>query len=303
MNTLSIQAERLLIVGSGDVAWRALPWLLKRFRVFAVCRNTENATRWRNAGAVPVIADLDDRKSLTRLKGLANWVLITAPPNGSQPDDPRLKRLLAQLGSARIIPCRVVYIGTTGVYGDCAGAQIDETQPRRAENARAKRRVAAENLLRHWLYSSSQVHRSASILRAPGIYAADRLPVARLTAGTPAIQSEEDSYTSHIHADDLAMAACLALFRAKAGRAYHVCDNSQLKMGDWFDLVAAHFDLPKPVRITRLEAEKQIPEALYSFMRESRRLSNHRLLQELRLRLRYASVHQGLAAVPKPFTF
>jgi nucleoside-diphosphate-sugar epimerase len=299
MNTLSIQAERLLIVGSGDVAWRALPWLLKRFRVFALCRNPDNAERWRQAGAIPLIADLDDPSSLKRLKGLANWVLITAPPNGSQPNDPRLKRLLATLSSARIIPCRLVYIGTTGVYGDCGGAKIDETRPRRALNARAQRRVAAENLLRRWLSSFPLSHRTASILRAPGIYASDRLPVTRLSAGTPAIRAEEDSYTSHIHADDLAMAACLALFRAKAGRAYHVCDNSQLKMGDWFDLVAAHFDLPKPQRITRQNAEIQLPESLYSFMRESRRLSNQRLLKELKVRLRFSSVLQGLEAIPK----
>jgi len=299
MKTLSMQAQRLLIVGSGDVAWRALPWLLKRFKVYALCRTPENAQRWRDAGAIPVIADLDDRKSLERLKGLATWVLITAPPNGSLPNDPRLKRLLAILSSARIIPCRVIYIGTTGVYGDCQGAKIDETRPRRAVNARAQRRVAAENILRNWLHSSASPHRSASILRAPGIYAEDRLPVARLTAGTPAIHNEEDSFTSHIHADDLAMTACLALFRAKAGRAYHACDHSEIKMGAWFDLVATHFDLPKPHRITRSDAEKQIPESLYSFMRESRRLSNLRLIQELKVRLRYPTVVEGLAAVPQ----
>jgi nucleoside-diphosphate-sugar epimerase len=300
MKTLSKQAERLLIVGSGDVAWRALPWLLQRFKVFALCRNPDNAVRWREAGAIPVIADLDDRKTLTRLKGLASWVLITAPPNGSQDSDPRLKRLIALLSSARIIPCRLVYIGTTGVYGDCHGAKIDETRLRQAANARALRRVAAENLLRKWNREKSDTSKSASILRAPGIYAADRLPVARLTAGTPAIQSQEDGFTSHIHADDLAMAACLALFRAKPGRAYHVCDLSEIKMGDWFDLVATHFNLPKPKRISRAEAEKQLPESLYSFMRESRRLSNQRLLNELRLNLRYPTVMEGLAAIPLP---
>lgn len=301
MKTLSMQTERLLIVGSGDIAWRALPWLLKRFRVFALCRTPENARRWREAGAVPIIADLDDRTTLNRLSGIAHWVLITAPPNGSQEGDPRLKRLLVKISSARMIPCRVVYIGTTGVYGDCAGAKIDETRPRRARNIRAQRRVAAENLLRAWMVSDPNTQRTVSILRAPGIYGKDRLPLARLSAGTPAIHDEEDSYTSHIHADDLAMSSCLALFRAKAGRAYHVCDHSEVKMGAWFDLVATHFDLPKPVRVSRSDAEQQVPETLLSFMRESRRLSNLRLLQELRMRLLYPTVHEGLAALqPTP---
>ena len=300
MKTSHAQASRLLIVGAGDVAWRALPWLRQRFRVFALCRSEQAAARWRAGGAIPVIGDLDDRATLTRLRGLACRVLHSAPPDAGNVGDPRTLRLLARLGSARIIPRALVYIGTTGVYGDCGGARIDETRTRRAANPRAARRVAAEDALRAWLRSDVSRRRARTtalaLLRVPGIYARERLPLARLRAGTSALRAAEDGYTSHIHADDLARAAGLALFRVRGGRAINVCDDSEVRMGDWFDQVALAFGLTRPARISRAEAERTLPESLLSFMRESRRLDNRRMKQELGLRLRYATVGEGLAA-------
>ncbi len=313
MNSIHTQAPRLLIVGTGDVAWRALPWLLQRFRVFALCRSQENAVRWRMAGAVPVIGDLDSRHTLRRLRGLAHYVLHAAPPATEHAGDPRTKRLLAALKQGQSLPRKVVYISTTGVYGDCAGARIKESQPRKAANPRARRRVEAESLLRSALRAlpasarrplcraADRLRSSGSppglvILRAPGIYAADRLPTSRLRAGTPALLPAEDGYTSHIHAEDLAMAAALACFRVRGGRALNVNDQTELKMGEWFDTVADAFGLARPARISRLEAEHTLPAPLLSFMRESRRLDNTRLREELRLRLKYRDVQAGLAA-------
>jgi nucleoside-diphosphate-sugar epimerase len=321
MNAFRVQAPSLLVIGAGDVAWRALPWLLRRFRVRVLCRSAETAARWRAQGAVPLIGDLDQPSSLRRLRGLADYVLHTAPPASNHSGDPRTVRLLAALGAARIIPRAVVYISTTGVYGDCGGARIDETRRRSAGTARAQRRVAAEQTLRAWVCRQARGLRHARIggrplqshppkklrkgrrrapglalVRAPGIYAADRLPLDRLRAGTPALRAEEDGYTSHIHAEDLAKAIQLAPFRLRGGRAVHTCDQSSLKMGDWFDAIADAFGLPAPRRISRSEAERVLPESLLSFMRESRRLDTRRMVRELRLRLRYASVSEGLAA-------
>jgi hypothetical protein len=133
------------------------------------------------------------------------------------------------------------------------------------------------------------------ILRVPGIYAADRLPIERIQAGTPALVPLEDAYTNHIHADDLARIVLAALARGRPGRTYNAADGSWLKMGDYFDLVARSFDLPLPPRVSRNEAESLVSQMLMSFMRESRRLSNRRMRQELRVRLRYPSVAAGLA--------
>ena len=288
--------KRILIVGSGDVALRALPWLTRRFRVFALTRRSDASAALRAAGAIPLVADLDDRRSLLRLAGLADAVLHFAPPPTAGEGDPRTRRLLAALAAAPGLPQRVIYISTTGVYGDCAGAHIDETRPCRAHTARAQRRVDAERQLRAFGRRNAV---SVAILRAPGIYAADRLPLDRLQRGDPVLSAADDVYTNHIHADDLARLACLALFRAPAGRVYNASDDSQLRMGDYFDAVADAFDLPRPPRLGRAEIATQLSPMTLSFMSESRQLDNRRLKRELRTTLRYPTIAAGLAAAQR----
>jgi nucleoside-diphosphate-sugar epimerase len=191
-------------------------------------------------------------------------------------------------------PIRLVYASTTGVYGDCGGALIDETQPVRPVNARAKRRVAAERQLRR---VSACGALAASIVRIPGIYAADRLPLARIARGMPALVDEDDVYTNHIHADDLAAILLRAAARAGTSRIVHASDDSVLKMGAYFDRVADAFGLARVPRITREAAQRELEPLTLSFMSESRRLSNRRLKRELRIRLRYPSVDDFLATV------
>lgn len=185
--------------------------------------------------------------------------------------------------SRRTHPLRAVYVSTTGVYGDCAGEHIDETRRARPENARAKRRVSAEARIR-----ASRTRRFA-ILRAPGIYAAERLPVERLRAGTPALAASDDVFTNHIHADDLARAVWFAIFRGGAGRVVNVVDDSELRMGEYFDQVADAVSLPRPPRMDRVQLKQNVSPMLYSFMSESRRIDNARMKRELRLRLKYAT--------------
>lgn len=289
--------KRILIVGSGDVARRALPWLLRRFRVFALVRQPEAAVELRALGAVPVVGDLDDRQSLRRLAGIADAVLHFAPPPQTGHGDPRMARLLATLAGRSSLPQGVVYISTTGVYGDCAGARVDETRPCRAQTARGRRRVDAERRLRAF-GRRNQVR--VALLRAPGIYAADRLPLERLRRGDPVLAADEDVHTNHIHAEDLARIACLALFRAGPGRAYNASDDSGLRMGEYFDAVAERFGLARPPRMARAEIVRHLSPLTLSFMSESRRLDNRRLKRELRLRLRYPTVADGLRAATVP---
>jgi nucleoside-diphosphate-sugar epimerase len=285
--------KRLLIVGCGDVAWRALPSLRQRYRVFALLRDVRERARWQNAGASPIIADLDNRSSLARLAGLADLVLHLAPPPDKGPRDPRTQALLAALASGKSLPQRLVYVSTSGVYGDCRGALIDETQAPNPLSARGARRVDAERQLRAFGRRTGTI---VSILRAPGIYAADRLPVERLQKGLPALQPEDDVFTNHIHADDLARACIAALQRGCPNRVYNASDDSQLRMGEYFDRVADAFGLPHPPRITRAEAERTMSPVQLSFMRESRRLINRRLKKELAVRLVYPTVDDGIAA-------
>ncbi len=200
--------------------------------------------------------------------------------------------MLAALARGRSLPQRIVYISTSGVYGDCAGALIDETRALRPATARACRRVDAERQLRAFGRRGVVV----SILRAPGIYAADRLPLDRLRQGTPALRAVDDVYSNHIHADDLAMMTCAAVRYGRSNRTYNATDDSQIRMADYFDLVADRFHLPRVPRLSRHEAEERLSPLQWSFMNESRRLLNQRIKKELRVRLRYPRVDDGIAA-------
>ena len=218
-------------------------------------------------------------------------MLHTAPPPGQGTTDTRTRSLLAALEAGGILPRRVVYIGTSGVYGDCGGAWVDENRPTNPQTPRAVRRADAERQLLAW----GEMHDSAVVvLRAPGIYAADRLPVERLMQGIPTLADEDDVYTNHIHADDLAAIAFAALNADAPPGVYNASDDTQMKMGEWFDLVAARLGLPKPTRVARAEAAKSIPAAMLSFMGESRRLVNRKMKEALRVKLAYPTVHEGV---------
>lgn len=269
---------------------RLLPLLRQHFRIFAVTSQPQRCAALRAAGAVPIVADLDLPHSLRRLAGLAPTIVHLAPPQPDGALDRRSRNLAAILPEQ----ARLVYISTSGVYGDCGGAQFDETRSVNPQNPRARRRVDAEQVLRDWARRSNS---RMCILRVPGIYAADRLPIERLQKATPALNAEEDVYTNHIHADDLARIIARALFRARPCRVYHAVDDSDMKMGDYFDTVADAFGLPHPPRQPRAVLQAQVSPMLLSFMSESRRLSNRRLKAELGFRFRYADVQAALAEI------
>ena len=285
----------LLIVGCGDIGLRVLRLLAPRWRVLALTSSPARCTALRAAGATPLIGNLDQPATLGRLGGLADAVLHLAPPPGDGEHDPRTQALVRALARGGRVRC-LVYASTSGVYGDAGGALFDETRAVQPATARARRRVDAEARLR-WYGRASGVR--VAILRIPGIYASNRPgghPRERLQRGTAVLAGDDDVFTNHIHADDLARACVAALYRGAPQRAYHASDDTELKMGDYFDLAADLCGLPRPPRITRAEATERLSPMLLSFMSESRRLANRRLKTELRLVLHHPTVRQGLVA-------
>ena len=268
--------KRLLLAGYGDIARRAGSLLSSRFDLRIASRSSG--------------LDLDQPESLSSIEPV-DAVLHSAPPPQAGVGDSRTANLLAALEGKRILPTRFVYISTSGVYGDCGGALVDETRAVNPQSARAKRRVDAEERLALWCMRHGV---ALVVLRAPGIYAADRLPLERLRAGTPVLRTQDDVYTNHIHAGDLAAVCARALEDNASAGIYNASDDTQLKMGEWFDLVADRAGLPRPPRIPRSEATQRIPPEMLSFMGESRRLDNRRLKLVLGVRLRYPTVHEGL---------
>lgn len=291
--------ERVLIVGCGDVGQRAARALGngRRVRLLALTSSAERCAALRAQGITPLLGNLDAPASLQRLAGLGTRVLHLAPPPSGEGQDWRLDtrtRSLMQALSRRGAPASLVYGSTSGVYGDCGGRWVGEATPVRPLTPRAVRRVDAESRVRWWgRITGSRV----TVLRIPGIYARDRdggTPRDRLLRGTPVLRAQDDVYTNHIHVDDLARACALALWRARPQRVVNVVDDTVLKMGDYFDLAADLYGLPRPPRVARDAARDQLPLMLLSFMSESRRLHNQRMKSELGLRLRYPTVAEGL---------
>lgn len=285
----------LLVVGCGDIGLRVLRLLRGRWRLLALTSSPARVPELRAAGAVPLLGDLDRPDTLGRLAALADAVLhLAPPPGGGGATDPRtraLVRALARGGRLRVL----VYGSTTGVYGDAGGARFDEVRAVAPATDRARRRVDAEACLRRF---GARAGVRVSILRIPGIYATDRPgghPRERLLRGMPVLAHADDVYTNHIHADDLARACVAALLRGLPQRVVNACDDSELKMGEYFDLAADLCGLPRPRRVARAEAARELGPMTLSFMSESRRIDNRRMKRELRLRLRYPTVREGLA--------
>ncbi|MBC5765336.1 NAD-dependent epimerase/dehydratase family protein [Ramlibacter albus] len=290
--------ERLLIVGCGDVGLRVARAVAGRMRVFALTSSPERVTALRERGITPLRGNLDEAATLGRLAALGTRVVHLAPPR-SEGDaqwwrDARTAALLRAL-RLRSPPVSLVYASTSGVYGDRGGALVAEDALIAPATPRAQRRADAERLVRH--FGRTTGVRSA-ILRIPGIYAPDRsggTPRDRLLKGTPVLQARDDVYTNHIHADDLARALVASMWRARPLRVYNANDDTEMKMGEYFDLAADIYGLPRPPRVPRSTAQEQLPLVLLSFMGESRRMDNTRMKRELRVALRYPTVREGLA--------
>lgn len=285
--------QRLLIIGCGDVGVRVAAIVRKHTRVIALTSSVEKIAVLRDLGITPLLGNLDKADSLARLSGLANRILHLAPPAAEGIVDGRTRRLLTSLAH-RTMPAKLVYGSTSGVYGDCGGQWVSEVRPVNAQTDRGHRRVNAEAEVR---FFGRYTQTATCVLRIPGIYAPDReggTPRSRLEKRLPVLTTGDDVYTNHIHADDLARACHLALWRGAPQRIYHVNDDTVLMMGDYVDLAADLYGLPRPPRVSRQEANRQLAPSMLSFMAESRRLVNRRMKDELGLKLRYPTVHTGL---------
>lgn len=285
----------VLIAGCGDVGLRLAALLQPRWRVLGLARSADGARRLRAAGVVPLAADLDCPASLARVAGLATHVICLAPPRADGAGDARSRALVRAL-ARRTVPKLLLYASTSGVYGDAGGARVRETRRPQPQTERARLRRAAEQGLRR---AGRSLGVATSVFRIAGIYAPDRkggTPRQSVLQGTPVLRGTDDPCVNLIHADDLARALALALWRAAPQRIYNVCDDSKLTFGAYLDLAADLYGLPRPPRLAWAEAAGQLSASRLSFLAQSRRLDNRRLKAEIGLELRHASPRTGLIA-------
>ncbi len=215
--------------------------------------------------------------------------LVPPPPAGKV--DLRMENFIQQLELAGAVPGKIVLISTTGVYGDCGGDWIDENRPVKPQADRAHRRLSAEVQLQDYCNKN---HLSLIIFRVPGIYAADKLPLKRITSGEPIVKAEDSGYTNRIHAYDLAAFCVEALTRDVESGVYNCCDGEPSTMNDYFMKVAEAKGFEKPAEISLQEAQQQLSPGMLSYLAESKRISNKKLLDNFQTGFRYRNLEAGL---------
>jgi nucleoside-diphosphate-sugar epimerase len=285
----------MLIVGCGDVG-RKIAAHARQQGVSPRClvRSAESAIRLTRLGLDAMVADLDSATPILSDGWDCRQIFYLAPPPANGTGDPRMQRFLAALPSTE--QQRIVYISTTGVYGDCRGEWVDEQRPPNPQVDRARRRHDAEQRLLAWRAESRG---EALILRVAGIYGPGKLPLARIEKQVPMIGEDEAPWTNRIHIDDLVHVCEAAMTRGKDGEIYNVSDGSPGNMRDYFDRIADRFGLPRPPLISLAEASTTLSPGLLSYLGESRRLDNSKMLKGLGVELRYPDLISGLATCDK----
>jgi len=294
---LMATTARYLVAGCGYVGGRLARGLLPRGPVVGLTRSEASAEQLDAQGIDAVVWDLDVAESaLPRGFGTPSVVFYLVPPPATGVLDPRLKRFLALLPAP---PARIVYVSTTGVYGNTGSELIDETTPVNPSTDRARRRVDAEKSLMQWCERQGI---GWTIVRTPGIYGPGRLPIERLKRGEPMIRHSEAGYSSRIHVDDLVAALLLASSAPRAvERVYNVSDGNPATMTEYFERVATLTGMPAPALVSRAEAEKAVSPGLWSYMIESRRIDSSRIREELGFAPRFKDLRLGiLSSLPAP---
>ena len=295
---MQTQHQQQWIIGCGNIGQRVARLYQKQgIQTRATVQSKESLALCQQQGIDTVLLNLDDSESAATILSTQDFkhaeIFYFIPPPATGLIDARLKCFLENLvkDNANKLPKRIVLISTTGVYGDCKGAWIDETQPTNPTVARAKRRLDSEQCLTQWC---QQQQVEWVILRVPGIYALDRLPIARLQQNLPVLTITEAPFTNRIHADDLAMVCKTAMHDSASGEIYNACDNQPSTMTDYFNAVADYAELPRPPQVSREKANEVMSAGMLSYLKESRKIHNKKLIETLNIKLCYPTLADAL---------
>ena len=285
--------EQVFIVGCGDIGKRvARLAMAEGAAVTALVRSEESAARLKEVGIAAVEGHLDDSDSLAGLPTRGAVVFYFAPPPGGGNVEPRVRAFCTAIRPGDE-PAKVIYLSTSGVYGDCGDMVVTEDTPVNPQTARARRRYDAETVFRAW---GAERGVPVVILRVTGIYGPGRLPLQQLTAGQPVLLESEASFTNRIHSEDLARVCMAAAERGEDGDVFNVSDGNPGTMTEYFNACADALGLPRPRQVTMEEAKKVMTPLMLSYVTESRRMDNAKMLRKLGIRLLYPTLQEGLKA-------
>lgn len=284
----------VLIIGCGDVGVRVARLVQESGgRAAGLVRSDESAERLRLHGIEPVMGNLDDSISLSGLSVAGKLVYYFAPPPGGGPFDSRMRNFCKVFDSTEL-PGKIIYISTSGVYGDCGEEWVTEETPINPQTSRAQRRADAEATLQEW---GRQHNVPVVILRVTGVYGPGRLPLARIEQGHPVLREEESPPTNRIHADDLAMVCLQAAEKADDGDIFNVSDGQPGTMTQFFNAISDLLELPKLPQVDMLEAKRIMNPMMLSYLMEARRMNNQKMMEVLGLTLQYPDLESGLQNV------
>lgn len=279
--------EHLLVIGCGAIGRRVASLALERGMKVCTFNRSEAAPL---EGVTHRAGNLDEPQTLAGLPTRGAGVIYLAPPPGGGIEDTRMRNFLAGIG-AGWVPEKIVYISTSGVYGDHGSEVVTEETEAAPQTARGKRRLHAERILQQWGLEHGV---PVVVLRVTGIYAPDRLPVSQLTTGQPVLREEEALPSNRIHADDLSRICLAALDRGPDGAIYNVSDGAPSTMTTYFNAAADRLGLQRPRQVTMEEARKVMTPLMISYFSEGRIVDNGKMLRELGITLLYPNLEAGL---------
>lgn len=285
--------NRYTIIGCGDIGLRVARRLLDNgAAVEGTAHFEEGATVLESAGIRPIVANFDYQDDIPDFSVAGRRVFYCLAPQGGGSSDYRMLNFCRRL-SEENCPEKIVYISTSGVYGDCGETLVTEETPLNPQTSRAKRRVSAEDQLRA---QAQKLDFDLVILRVTGIYGPGRLPIAQLTKGHEVLRPEDSPRTNRIHSLDLVEICLAAMERGEGGDVFNVCDGQESSMSEYFSAVARLYDLPQPKQLSWDEAEKTMNPLTLSFLKESRRMTNRKMIEKLDITLKYPTLEEGLKA-------
>jgi nucleoside-diphosphate-sugar epimerase len=285
--------KKLFIVGCGDIGRRVASLAqLEYSKIMALVRTPEKREPLEKIGIEPVDGNLDEPGTLTALPTTGSDVCYFAPPPGGGVADTRVQNFCSAIPRGEE-PAKLLYLSTSGVYGDCGSSIVTEETPPNPSTTRARRRLHAETTLTEW---GRERGVPVIILRVTGIYGPGRLPLMHLMSGAPLLNESEAPVTNRIHADDLAAVCIAALEKGVGGDIYNVSDGEHGTMTQYFNAVADLLCVPRPPQVGRDEAAKVMPPLLYSYFCENRCIDNRKMLERLGIKLRYPTLAEGLGS-------
>ena len=285
---------KIVIAGCGYIGKLLAQQLLKSgYTVTGLVRSKVSQDECTQLGISSQQMDFDDLAMMQekKLSLTGKRIIYLAPPPKSGQQDSRIKNFLQSIADQH--PEKFVLISTTGVYGNCHGDWVDEATPVNPVADRALRRLDAERQCQAWCKDHNV---PLVILRVPGIYGPGKLPLERIKKAVPVVRQEDSPFTNRIHAFDLVNICETALFNEQIKGIYNCSDGQPGTMYDYFMQVAAANDLPAPPAISLEEAKRQLSQGMLSYMAESRRINNDKLLQDFHIELQYLDLHSGLRA-------